>query len=80
MASTAGRLLVASPLIGDPNFERSVILMLEHDSTSALGLVLNNPTHTDVAEMIPQWAPFTTRPELAKNQCSSPELLPICPL
>ena len=63
MASTAGRLLVASPLIGDPHFERSVILMLEHDSTSALGLVLNNPTHTDVAEMIPQWAPFTSRPE-----------------
>ena len=62
MASTAGRLLVASPLIGDPNFERSVILMLEHDETSALGLVLNNPTHTDVAEMIPQWSSFTARP------------------
>ena len=39
MASTAGRLLVASPLIGDPNFERSVILMLEHDETSAEVLV-----------------------------------------
>ncbi len=64
MASTAGRLLVASPLIGDPNFERSVILMLEHDATSALGLVLNNPTRTEVAEVLPQWAPYAARPDL----------------
>lgn len=63
MNSTAGRLLVASPLLGDPNFERSVVLMLEHDETSALGLVLNNPTHTDVGEMLPQWAPLASRPE-----------------
>lgn len=62
MESTAGKLLVASPLIGDPNFERSVILMLEHDSTAALGLVLNNPTQTEVAEMLPQWSPWCARP------------------
>lgn len=62
MESTAGRLLVASPLLGDPNFERSVILMLEHDEDSALGLVLNEPTQTEVEEMLPQWAPMASRP------------------
>ncbi len=64
MASTAGRLLVASPLLGDPNFERSVILMLEHDSSSALGLVLNNPTLTRVDEMLPQWSHVVTDPDV----------------
>lgn len=62
MASTAGRLLVASPLIGDPNFERSVVLMLEHDANGALGLVLDQPTDTLVAEILPQWGPSATRP------------------
>lgn len=63
MASTAGRLLVASPLIGDPNFERSVVLMLEHDANGALGLVLDRPSDTPVAEILPQWAPSATRPD-----------------
>ncbi len=62
--STAGRLLVASPLIGDPNFERSVILMIEHTEESALGLVLSNPSDTSVADMLPTWAPLAARPEV----------------
>ena len=62
MVDTTGRLLVASPLIGDPNFERSVVLMIEHSSEGALGVVLNNPTQTEVGEMLPAWAPLTARP------------------
>ena len=62
--STAGRLLVASPLIGDPNFERSVILMIEHTEESALGLVLSNPSDTPVAHMLPAWAPLVARPDV----------------
>lgn len=62
MVDTTGRLLVASPLIGDPNFDRSVILMIEHNAEGALGVVLNNPTRTDVGEMLPAWAPLTARP------------------
>jgi putative AlgH/UPF0301 family transcriptional regulator len=27
----AGRLLVATPLLGDPNFRRTVILLVEHE-------------------------------------------------
>lgn len=64
MESVAGRLLVASPLLGDPNFDRSVIMMIEHDPESALGLVLNTPTTTRVSEMLPQWADLVTDPDV----------------
>lgn len=64
MTSTAGRLLIASPLIGDPNFDRSVILMIEHSDEGALGVVLNNPSDTAVAEMLPDWAPLATGPSV----------------
>jgi putative transcriptional regulator len=36
--------LIAVPQLGDPNFVRSVILVLHHDTSGALGLVVNNPT------------------------------------
>jgi putative transcriptional regulator len=38
-----GRLLIAMPAIGDPRFERSVILMCTHSADSAMGVILNNP-------------------------------------
>jgi putative transcriptional regulator len=33
--------------MNDPNFERSVVLMLTHDEGGAFGLVLTRPTETD---------------------------------
>jgi putative transcriptional regulator len=39
--STRGRLLVATPPLGDPNFDRSVVYVLEHSSAGAVGLILN---------------------------------------
>lgn len=44
--SLAGRLLVASPALGDPNFARTVVLMVSHDADAALGLVVNRPYGT----------------------------------
>jgi putative transcriptional regulator len=38
-----GRLLVAMPGIGDPRFERAVILLCSHDETHAMGLTVNRP-------------------------------------
>ena len=37
----AGRLLVASPKLGDPRFQETVIYMVQHDADGALGLVVN---------------------------------------
>jgi len=39
--SMSGRLLVSSPDMRDPNFEESVLLIVEHDASGAFGLVLN---------------------------------------
>ena len=39
----AGQFLIAEPDMTDPNFEETVILMLEHDAGGALGLVINRP-------------------------------------
>jgi putative transcriptional regulator len=40
-ASLAGRLLVATEEMGDPRFARTVILMIQHDASGAMGLVIN---------------------------------------
>ncbi|RBP00860.1 putative transcriptional regulator [Roseiarcus fermentans] len=41
--SLAGEFLVAAPEMGDPHFERTVILVVEHDPAGAIGIVLNRP-------------------------------------
>ena len=41
--SLAGELLVAAPEMGDPRFERTVILIVQHDPSGALGIVINKP-------------------------------------
>ena len=38
-----GKLLIAMPSMADPRFVNSVILMLFHDSTRAMGVVINKP-------------------------------------
>lgn len=54
-ATLRGRLLVASPLLSDPNFDRTVVLLVEHGDEGALGLVLNRPSELPVAEVLPRW-------------------------
>jgi putative transcriptional regulator len=53
--SLAGRLLVASPSMGD-YFHRAVILVVEHKPEGAFGLVLNRPSETSVGEAAPELA------------------------
>ncbi len=57
-----GRLLVATPNLGDPNFERTVVLLLEHGPEGALGVVLNRPSELHVAEPLPEWARAAAHP------------------
>src|SRR5262245_4110350 len=57
-----GSLLVATPPLADPNFDRTVILMLEHGESGSLGLVLNRPTPTDLDDVLPDWQPFASEP------------------
>ena len=60
--SFTGRLLVATPLIGDPHFERTVVLLLAHSEAGAYGVVLNRPTEVPVAEVAPEWAGLVSAP------------------
>ncbi|MCP4200584.1 MAG: YqgE/AlgH family protein [bacterium] len=48
-----GRLLVASEGLLDPNFERTVVLLLEHGLSGSLGLVLNRPSRLPVSRLLP---------------------------
>ena len=41
----SGRLLVAMPGIGDPHFERAVILLCAHNAQHAMGLAVNRPVN-----------------------------------
>ena len=38
-----GRLLIASPSIGDPRFDKSVVFMCAHEDDHAMGIVINRP-------------------------------------
>ncbi|MBW3641058.1 MAG: YqgE/AlgH family protein [Actinobacteria bacterium] len=58
----AGQLVVATPQLGDPNFARTVVLLLQVNDDGALGVVLNRPTETEVAEVLPLWAPLAAAP------------------
>ena len=52
--SLKGSLLVATPALLDPNFRRTVVLVAEHGEAGAMGVVLNRPSETAVAEAIPE--------------------------
>jgi len=41
--SLAGQLLIASPRMSDPRFQRTVILMVRHGKDGALGIAINRP-------------------------------------
>ena len=56
MESLRGQLLIASPALQDPNFDRTVMLITEHDEDGAMGLVLNRPSDAPVADAVPDLA------------------------
>ena len=61
----AGRLLVATPLLADPNFRRAVVLIVEHEAVEGtLGIVLNRPTTIGVGQVLEQWTELATDPSV----------------
>ena len=49
-----GVLLVASPMLTDPNFHQTVVLVVEHGAEGTLGLILNRSTNVLLSEALPQ--------------------------
>jgi putative transcriptional regulator len=50
-----GVLLVASPLLEDSNFHKTVLLIVEHGRGGSVGLVLNRPTNVLLSEALPDF-------------------------
>ena len=51
--SLRGKLILASPVLRDPNFVRTVVLIAEHTDEGAMGLVLNRPAARPSARPCP---------------------------
>jgi hypothetical protein len=62
MASYRGRLLVATPVIGDANFDRTVVLLLEHGDDGALGSSWT--AHGCRARSLPEWNGLAAQPSV----------------
>jgi len=60
--SYAGRFLVATPLISTPPFARSVVLLLEHDESGAIGVILNHDSGLPVEDVLPEAAALASDP------------------
>lgn len=52
MSVSKGSLLIAKPYLGDPNFERGVILMCEHNEQGSFGFVLNQTTELFLGDVL----------------------------
>ena len=51
MRSLKGHLLIAAPSLADPNFRRTVVLMIQHDENGAFGLVLNRTASISIQQV-----------------------------
>ncbi|MEP7022781.1 MAG: YqgE/AlgH family protein [Actinomycetota bacterium] len=62
-ASLGGRLLVATPLLGDPSFRRTVVLIIDdRHAEGTIGVVVNRPSEVPVSQVLPSWAEVVTGP------------------
>lgn len=62
----AGSLLVATPMIDEPIFRRTVILLLDHTDEGTLGVVINDDSEVALAEVVPEWEGLL-EPRIAKG-------------
>ncbi|CAN5449093.1 YqgE/AlgH family protein [soil metagenome] len=53
-----GRLLLAEPFMGDPNFKRAVILLCEHNDQGSFGFIINRFTNIRLKELVEDFPEF----------------------
>ncbi len=63
--SLAGMLLIATPSLSDPSFDRTVVLLLQHSDEGALGVVLTRPSDYVLGDAIDSWRHLIAPPEVA---------------
>lgn len=54
MQSLTNQFLIAMPALNDPNFEKTVTLVCQHDDEGALGIVINRPSELLVGDVLAQ--------------------------
>ena len=57
-----GHLLIASPILEDSNFDRTIVLIGDHSPDGTFGLVLNRPLGIDPGPEVPDWSPLLAPP------------------
>lgn len=63
--SRTGQLLAATPLLGDVNFRRTIVLVVEDDpQEGTLGVVLNKPSEIPVQQVLEPWTGLVTAPSV----------------
>lgn len=60
----AGSLLVAAPDMPDPNFQRTILYVVEHDHAGSLAVVLTRRSETPVEEVLPAWSDLCASPSV----------------
>ena len=70
MSELAPGLLVAAPPLGDPNFDRSVVLLAAHGEDGAFGWMMNGRTLMTVAELL-------VRAEITESELDVPGMVKI---
>ncbi|UXX78195.1 YqgE/AlgH family protein [Reichenbachiella carrageenanivorans] len=53
-----GDVLISEPYLPDPNFERTVVLICEHDENGTFGYVLNKPSSALLEDVVDQISDF----------------------
>jgi putative transcriptional regulator len=62
--SLRGHLLIAAPVLIDPNFVRAVVLIAEHNDDGAMGVVLNRPTEASIGDVVPDLSALVDEDEV----------------
>ncbi len=52
VAPDKGKILVSEPYLPDPNFERSIVLLCEHNVDGSFGFVLNKPSLAKLGDVM----------------------------
>lgn len=75
LAPAPGILLIAPPILDDPNFERSVVYLCQTDADGAFGLVLNQPTDLLLAALLDGFERYDRPVQIRQGGPVQPETL-----
>nr|WP_245548444.1 YqgE/AlgH family protein [Gordonia araii] len=59
----AGTLLIASPALTESSFARTVVYIIEHEDGGSIGVVINQPSHSAVHNLLPRWSSLAANPK-----------------